>query len=59
MTRQISGVPVPGASEPATFKLDASGWVTAMLSDRTVFKSQSVEAHLLYAILRQMEGKRP
>jgi hypothetical protein len=38
-----------------TFHIDQFGWVIATQPDKGFFKSQSVEAHLLYAILQRLE----
>lgn len=40
---------------PATFERDTFGWITARLPDRRMLKSQSVEAHLLLAILEELQ----
>lgn len=39
-----------------TFHIDKFGWVTATQPDGGKLRTQSVEAHLLYAILQRLEG---
>lgn len=51
-SRRIAGSP----DEPK-FTVDDFGWVTATQSDGGALRTQSVEAHLLYAILRHLEQK--
>lgn len=56
--RNYQNYPPPGSGEPAKFELDHSGLVVASRPDGTVVgKSNSVEAHLHFAILRQLQGK--
>lgn len=45
----------PSPEEKHTFSSDHFGWVIATGPNGGMLKSQSVEAHLLYAILRHLE----
>lgn len=50
--------PLPGAGDPARFTVDHNGYVVGTLADGTTLsRSASIEVHLLYAILRQLEGR--
>lgn len=41
--------------KPAIFRHTETGWITAHLDDGSRLRSQSVEAHLLFAILYELK----
>jgi hypothetical protein len=52
--------PTPGTGEPATFTMDRDGFIVARRPDGTILgKSNSIQVHLQFAILRRLEGAKP
>ena len=44
------------SEEAKSFEVDWTGWVTARFPDGGTLKTQTVEAHLLLAILKELRG---